>query len=71
MARMNEAELRTHKQGHNKQNSWWLCDARGIEVSRVCDDCEESVKAQYDPAIFGESDVSYEDVVEEPIEPDY
>jgi hypothetical protein len=67
---MTPAQLQAHKSTHNKANSWWLCDARGIEVSRVCDDCIDAVKAQYNPAIFGEGPVSYEDVVEEPIEPE-
>ena len=71
MARMDDDQLRTHKSTHNKSNSWWLHDAKNIPVSRVCDDCEEAVKDRYDPAIFGEGDRSYEDVVEEPIEADY
>ena len=70
MALMRGEALNTHKASHTKANSVWLKDVRGIEVSRVCDECEDSVKAQYDPAIFGESDSSYEDVVQEPIEPD-
>lgn len=67
---MTPEQLRTHKATHTKANSWWLRDAKGIEVSRVCDECEDAVKAQYNPAIFGEGPVAYEDVVEEPIEPD-
>jgi hypothetical protein len=49
-------ELRQHKQTHDKQNSWWLNDAKGIPVSRVCDHCIRAVKAQYEPAVFGEGD---------------
>jgi hypothetical protein len=67
---MNQEELVEHKQSHTKQNSWWLKDVKGIEVSRVCDHCIAAVKAQYKPEIFGEGDESYEDVVEEPIEED-
>jgi hypothetical protein len=73
--------LHTHKHSHTKQNSWWLKDAKGIEVSRVCDECIEAVKDQYDPAIFGDhrpdfddtglnTTRSYEDIVEEQIEED-
>jgi hypothetical protein len=32
-----------------------LFDARGIYVSRVCEDCEETVKARYRPGIFEDS----------------
>lgn len=64
-------QLLKHKETHTKQNSWWLNDIQGIPVSRVCDECIDAVKAQYNPAIFGEGDESYEDVVEEPIDEDY
>lgn len=68
--RFNEEQLREHKCTHDKCNSWWLCDARGIEVSRVCDSCIDDVKHQYNPAIFGESDIPYEEYVEDTIEPE-
>lgn len=67
---MDHNELAEHKQTHTKENSWWLNDVMGIPVSRVCDHCIDAVKAQYKPEIFGEGEGSYEDVVEEPIEPD-
>lgn len=66
---MTPDELRIHKQGHTKENSWWLKDAKGIELSRVCGSCEASVRAQYRPEVLGERG-RYEDVVEERIEPD-
>ena len=44
-----------------------LSDARGIYVARVCDACEERVKAKYRADIFEDSD--YE--TDEPIEEDY
>ncbi len=68
---MNDQELAEHKETHTKQNSWWLNDAMGIPVSRVCDECIDAVKAHYDPAIFGEGPGRYTDVVEEQIEEDY
>jgi hypothetical protein len=60
--------LRAHKARHDKQNSWWLNDAKGIPVSRVCDECVNAVKAGYAPEVFGGG--HYEDVVEETIEPE-
>ena len=66
---MNQRHLAIHKQSHTKENSWWLNDAKGIPLSRVCDTCEEEVKKQYQPEVLGESG-RYEDVVEERIEPE-
>ncbi len=66
---MTPGQLHIHKQTHTKQNSWWLLDAKGIELSRVCDECIEAVKAQYRPEVLGEQGC-YEDVVEETIEPE-
>jgi hypothetical protein len=45
--------------------SWWLCDARGIELCRVCDRCERGKKARYRPEIL--SGYTQADV-DEPIE---
>lgn len=48
------------------KESWWLNDARGIPCGRVCDDCEDRVRAKYRPEIF--SDSGYH--ADEPIEPE-
>lgn len=32
---------------HNRENSWWEHDARGIPLARVCDKCEATVLARY------------------------
>lgn len=66
---MTDDQLRAHKETHEKHNSWWLKDARGIELSRVCDECIEEVKKRYPPEVIGERG-RYEDVVDEQIEPD-
>jgi hypothetical protein len=57
--------LNIHKRTHDRQNSWWLRDIKGIEISRVCEDCESVVKSQYNPWVFGEGEYD----AEEPIEP--
>jgi hypothetical protein len=66
---MDRDQLNQHIQGHDKGNSWWLHDVKGIPVARVCDKCEDAIKARYRPEIFGEG--RYEDAVEEQIEDDY
>jgi hypothetical protein len=63
---MTDEELQAHKMTHTRENSWWLHDAQGIEVSRVCDRCEKSVMSRYRPEIFTGYDQSD---VDEPIEP--
>lgn len=70
MSKCNREQLSVHKQIHDKSNSWWLNDAKGIPLSRVCEDCIEAVKSCYRPEVLGESG-NYEDVVEEQIEEDY
>jgi hypothetical protein len=34
------------------EKPWWLTDARGIPVARVCKACVAKVKAKYRPEIF-------------------
>ena len=69
MAKMSEDELRIHMSEHDKSNSWWAHDARGIPLARVCDECEDQVLSRYKPEVLGLRG-RYEDVVEEPIEPE-
>lgn len=64
---MTDQELREHRQTHDKSNSWWMCDTKGIELCRVCDDCEQAAIDLYPPEVTGVSGC-YEDVVEETIE---
>lgn len=66
---MTREQLSAHRDGHDRSNSWWMNDARGIPVARVCDACEDAVRAQYKPEIFDAG--KYDSVVEEQIEPDY
>jgi hypothetical protein len=53
---------------HTKNDgSWWAKDAQGIELCRVCDECEEAKLSRYRPEIL--SGYSQADV-NEPIEPE-
>jgi hypothetical protein len=45
--------------------TWWAKDARGIELCRVCDECEEEKIARYRPEILSGYD---QGDVDEPIE---
>ncbi len=42
-----------------------LCDARGIYVSHVCDQCEERVKSRYRSDIFTDSNYWADEAIEE------
>lgn len=64
---MIRVHLRIHRQGHTKENSWWLNDAKGLPLSRVCDECLETVRGCYAPEVLGDQG-RYEDVVEEPVD---
>jgi hypothetical protein len=54
--------------GHpSTRYSWWARDAQGIELCRVCEECESEKLEQYRPEIltgYDQSDVN------EPIEAD-
>lgn len=52
----------------SREPSWWLKDAQGIELCRVCDDCREEKAAHYRPEIL--SGYTQADV-DEDIEPEY
>lgn len=55
---------------HNKQNSWWLNDAKGIPLRRICEACQDYWDDYYPPEVLGISG-NYSDVVEEQIDDDY
>lgn len=65
---MNLQELRVHSATHTKASSWWIYDAKGIPLRRVCEACEAEVRASYNPAIFDRK--LYAEVVDEQIEED-
>ena len=69
MGQVTRENLDVHKRTHTKENSWWMKDAKGIELCRVCDDCADAAKSFYAPEVLGERG-RYEDVVDEQIEPD-
>jgi len=48
-------------------DGWILTDAKGIYVAKVCDKCEDEVKARYNPWVFSGYDQSDCD---EPIDED-
>lgn len=52
---MAENPCNRHSKG---DGSWWLKDARRIEVARVCDRCIDHIRSKYRPEIF--EDANYE-----------
>jgi hypothetical protein len=63
-------EVEYHLSTHTKANSWWLKDAKGIELARVCDECVEQISNRYPPEVLGLAG-RYEDVVDEQIDDNY
>jgi hypothetical protein len=55
----------THYKG---DGSWWLKDARGIPIGRVCEKCEDKVKEKFRPEIFTDSNY---DTYGERVDDDY
>lgn len=52
---------------HTKgDGSWWAYDARGIELCRVCDECEKEKLSHYRPDVL--TDANY--WTDEPVEDD-
>lgn len=51
---------------HDKTNSWWAHDARGIPLRRVCEKCVHKLKNEYRPEVL--TNPNYE--ADEQIEPD-
>lgn len=51
---------------HDKTNSWWAYDARGIPLRRVCEQCEHLLRREYRPEVL--DDPNYD--ADEPIEED-
>jgi hypothetical protein len=68
--KVTEDNLAEHRRTHDKSNSWWQHDARGIPLCRVCDDCIDVALQRYKPAVLGIGSGRYEDAVEEQIEPE-
>lgn len=49
------------------ERAYWIYDGRGIELAKVCVECEDEVKKRYRPEIL--SGYTQEDV-DEPIDPE-
>lgn len=63
-------DLPTHICLNNEESfepAWWVNDARGIPLCKVCDKCEEEKLSKYRPEILTGYDQSD---VDEPIEED-
>ena len=47
------------------KESWWIYDARGIELARVCEDCEETKKKSYRVDVLYDSNYECNEEIEE------
>ena len=67
--RLSQMDIVTHDcpAGNDKDYCWWARDAQGIELAKVCDECESIKLGRYRPEILTGYDQSD---VDEPIEPD-
>jgi hypothetical protein len=61
-----EIDLIVHKGNHTPQNSRRLYDVRGIHTGRICDECIDRVKMQFEPWAFGEGSYDAEEPLEDP-----
>lgn len=51
---------------HTRKESWWVNDARGIPLARVCDKCKEEKLSKFRPEV--RTNPNYQ--ADEAIEPD-
>jgi hypothetical protein len=54
--------------GRSTEESWWMNDAQGIPLRRVCSKCQEHHKKKYRPEILSGYDQA---AVDESIEENY
>lgn len=48
---------------HDKHNSWWEYDARGIPLCRVCDVCRKEKLAKYRPDVLTDSNYWHDEPI--------
>ena len=49
---------------HDKSNSWWEYDARGIPLARVCDQCKKEKLSHYKKDVLSNADYDCDEQVE-------
>ena len=49
----------------SEKESWWICDARFIPLTRVCEDCEEIKKKAYRIDVLVNPDYECNEEIEE------
>ena len=47
------------------KESWWICDARGIPLTRVCGECEEIKKKSYRVDVLYDSNYECNEEIDE------
>ena len=63
MPNVTRDSLSEHRQSHTKANSFWLNDARGIPLCRVCPDCATVAKSTFLKDVLDNPDYDCDDVL--------
>lgn len=50
---------------HSRDESYWIYDARGIELARVCERCEASVRERYRYDVQHDSQYWHDEEIDE------
>jgi hypothetical protein len=50
---------------HTKHESYWVKDARGIELAKVCDKCKKEVLARFRPDVLDNPNYWSDEDIEE------
>lgn len=62
---MTKEQLQVHRITHTKQNSWWMNDARGIPLCRVCERCQCFARKGYRPTVLNNTNYVADERIEE------
>lgn len=58
-------EKKHHCRCGSRENAYWVNDARGIPLAKVCKVCEKSTLAKYRPEVLSDSNYDCDEQIEE------
>lgn len=62
---MNETQRLLYNCTHEREDSWWEHDARGIPLCRVCDKCRDIKLSVYRPEVLTNPDYWADEPIDE------